>query len=524
MIYFSFIGTHDQIINKKENEYGAALTIFNGFATEIKRVFLFIGNNSRPDIDPSAIVNHKGIAKDIEAFISIRHPNIDVNQIELEIDNPIDYNIIYGSMYDKTREIMTEYNILNEKKIINITSGTPTMATCWILLQKSGLIPNAILIQSFEKRFQRQRKAPFQIVDLEIDKFPEIKEPSAVKRELTKVKVMLDEVGEERDKLELDIKMKQIVGNSASTRDLKKRIMEVASLDNSHVLILGDVGTGKQLVAESIHRFSNRRGKIFRDYNIGGKSTNLIESELFGHEKGAFTGATNKRHGLFLSSDGGTVFLDEIGDTKEQIQIRLLKVMQNGKITPVGVDLEKTVNVRIVAATNKDIASLAEKKEFRYDFLSRFGALIEIDPLSKRPDDIPTLVDHFVELHKLRVVFSPACLDAFCKEDWSIGNVRELEETIKLSDTVYDGVPLERSDIPDIPAKLLLRKKKDLEALPDLPLPDDTTIDEVLLSIRDHYYDKALNRNNNNAEKAAKNDLRMKPHTLRKHLRERKEL
>ena len=521
MVYFSFIGVHDQTFDKQTNTFGATLTIFQSLIEKIDMVFLFA---TRTIIDETEIrdnIDFVELGEKIKDYMQFLEKDLEVEIVTIDIPNPIDYDIIYDVMYEKTQEVMKTHSILEDEKIINITSGTPTMTTCWVLLQKSGLIPNARLVQSFEKKFQQRRKRPYQFVDLEIDNFPQVKTPTAAKRELSKMKAELESVGEERDLLKLDSDFPRLVGQSASIRSVKEKIFNYAATD-LHMLILGDVGSGKQLVAEYLHEHSHIADKRFRDINIGGKSSSLIQSELFGHEKGAYTGAHKERMGLFLSCDGGTLFIDEIGDADAEIQTKLLKVIEYGIMTPVGSDEDKKVNVRVIGATNRDLPSLVKGGQFRRDLFSRFMGLITIDPLASRIEDIPELIEYFIAKDDLKVKFSEACIEAFKKDDWSIGNVRQLENTVKLSTTVYNGVPLERSEIPPDPSAILNLDNNKHALLPDLPFPPKGfSIKEVIENVREHYYAKALARHSNVAEKAAEEDLGLKAHTLRKHLREK---
>ena len=519
MVYFSFIGFHDQTFDKQTNTFGATLTILQNFLDEIEKVYLFATRIVINDTIITDNTDYVEIAEKVKNYLEFHKKGLEVNIIIIDIPNPIDFDIIYSTMYDKVTSLIKDDKILNDEKIINITSGTPTMSTCWVLLNKSGAIPNSRLIQSFEKKYQLKRKKPYQFVDLEIDNFPQINSPSAVKRQLTKINAQLEAVGEEKDLLELDSQLSRLVGYSPSIRGVKEKILNFAP-SNFHVLIIGDAGTGKQIVAEYLYKLSLRSDKRFRDINIGGKTTGVIESELFGHKKGAFTGASTDREGLFLSCDGGTIFIDEFGDIEDSVQKRLLKVIEYGTMTPLGSDEEKNVNVRIIAATNQDLPSLVEAGKFRRDLISRFTALIQLEPLNQRTEDIPELIDYFVGKHNLQVRFSDACIEAFMNEDWSVGNVRQLENVVKLSDAVFTDLPLERSEIPSDPSSLFQSHNKDTDLLPRLPLPEGKSIEDVISDVREYYYSQALSNNAGNAEKAAQKDLGMKPHTLRVHLRE----
>jgi two-component system response regulator HydG len=225
-----------------------------------------------------------------------------------------------------------------------------------------------------------------------------------------------------------------LVGRSQRMRDVIEVLARVAP-SNLPVLILGESGTGKELVARAIHQNSPRRERSFQTENCAAFSDTLLESQLFGHVRGAFTGADTSHRGLFEQADGGTLFLDEVGDMSLAMQSKLLRVLQNGEIRPVGSETVKRVNVRLVSATNRPLEELIREKKFREDLYYRLrGVPVSLPPLRDRRDDIPLLVDHF--LNKLakenggaRLKAEPALLHMLTRMDWR-GNVRELENTI----------------------------------------------------------------------------------------------
>lgn len=508
MIYLTFVGTHDQP-EFYTNGFGSALTIFFRYKDEIDQVFILVTPATEK-------VDFPDIASKIKQIMELENSKVKIELIDVDLPNPIDYNLVYQVMFDETQKLMKNKKIREDEKIINITSGSPTMTACWVLLQKSGLIPNAKLFQSFEKKYQRQRGKTCQKVNLELDNFPEITIPEDIKRELNRTKIELQAVKDEISVLDLDAQFPNLIGTSESMRFVKREIIRLAPT-NVNILILGETGTGKELVASYLVEKSQRYDKPFRTVNLGDKETTLIESELFGHNKGAFTGAHTDRDGLFKSCDGGTVFLDEIGDLPKAIQTRILRVMETGDYTPLGSDEEIKTNVRIIAATNADIDKLMKGEKFRKDFIMRFGSTIEIEPLSSRPDDISLLIEHFKKRLDTEVRFSEQCIESLKREPWP-GNVRQLFVVVQQAATVIKDTPLERSDIP-LSAFRFMHTPPTL--LPDLPLPDDTTIDEVLKNIEFNFYDRALQRHEYNAEKAAQEDLHIQPHTFRKRLKTR---
>lgn len=207
-------------------------------------------------------------------------------------------------------------------------------------------------------------------------------------------------------------------------------IQKIASSDAT-VLVLGESGTGKEMVARAIHLRSSRADKSFVAVNCGALSENLLESELFGHEKGAFTGAVKDKPGRFELADGGTILLDEIGEVSEAFQLKLLRVLQEGEFERVGGTKTLKVNIRVIAATNKDLKQLVKEKRFREDLYYRINVLsVELPPLRQRESDVPVLVRHFLQREDGKIGISKNVLDILATYSWR-GNIRELESVIK---------------------------------------------------------------------------------------------
>lgn len=224
-----------------------------------------------------------------------------------------------------------------------------------------------------------------------------------------------------------------IIGRSAKMLEVYKAVGRVAA-SNMNVLITGASGTGKELVAQAIHQHSKRSRHVFTPVNCGSFTETLLESELFGFEKGAFTGAGNMRKGLVEASDGGTLFLDEIADTTLSFQVKLLRVIQEQQLRRIGSNIYIPVNVRILAASNRDIPPLIAKGQFREDLYYRLAVVeIKLPSLSERREDIPSLAEHFLERfnakNNLGVTIDPAAVVRLVEREWP-GNVRQLENTI----------------------------------------------------------------------------------------------
>jgi two-component system, NtrC family, nitrogen regulation response regulator NtrX len=237
--------------------------------------------------------------------------------------------------------------------------------------------------------------------------------------------------------------VQEMIGESAAMVQLKDLLKKVAPTD-ARILITGDNGTGKELVARWLHHLSNRAGAPFIEVNCAAIPSELIESSLFGHEKGSFTSAIKQRKGDFELADGGTLFLDEIGDMSLSAQAKVLRALQENKITRVGGEKDIPVDVRVIAATNKNLKEEMEKKTFREDLYHRLSVIIiEVPPLSKRPDDIPLLVMNFIEeicqhQGKAPFIIDEEALDELKTIKWT-GNVRELRNVVERLVILCDG-------------------------------------------------------------------------------------
>jgi two-component system response regulator HydG len=231
-----------------------------------------------------------------------------------------------------------------------------------------------------------------------------------------------------------------------------EKILRVAQTDST-VLISGESGTGKELVARAIHANSPRKDNEFLAIDCSSLVETLLESELFGHEKGAFTGAIRQKTGRFEQADGGTVFLDEIGEISPSAQIKLLRILQSHKFERVGGENTIQVNVRVLAATNKDLLQEVKSGEFREDLFYRLNVIpIQLPPLRERRNDIPLLARHFSgyfadEQQKSTLRFSPEAMRQLLDYDWP-GNVRELENSIEHAIVIAKGKYIEVSDLP----------------------------------------------------------------------------
>ncbi len=256
-----------------------------------------------------------------------------------------------------------------------------------------------------------------------------------------------------RRRLDQKFGLDQIIGQSKQMKEVFNRIQRTAPVDST-VLILGESGTGKELVAQALHHNSLRKKGPFVAVNVAAVPGTLVESELFGHVRGAFTGATDRRIGRFEQADGGTLFIDEIGDFELGLQAKLLRVLETLTVTPVGGHEDRKVDVRVVAATSRDIRKMVEEGKFREDLYYRLHVVtILLPPLRERPDDIPILVEHFLkeiseQKHTPPKRISPEVMRRFQQYRWQ-GNVRELRNTLESMMVLAEGDMLTERDLPD---------------------------------------------------------------------------
>jgi transcriptional regulator with GAF, ATPase, and Fis domain len=255
-----------------------------------------------------------------------------------------------------------------------------------------------------------------------------------------------------REALEERVAKKNIIGDSGSMRDVMKLVAKVAPA-NSTVLIYGETGTGKEVISRAIHEESRRREGPFIAINCAAIPENLIESELFGHEKGAFTGAVARKIGQFERAQGGTLFLDEIGDLPLILQPKLLRALQEREVMRVGGDAPVSVDVRIIAATHRDLSRSVQEKTFREDLFWRLNVFpILLPPLRARATDVPLLAEHFLrrvakENETAPKQLSPEAMHALTAYPWP-GNVRELQSVIERATLLADGEEIRLQDLP----------------------------------------------------------------------------
>ena len=297
-----------------------------------------------------------------------------------------------------------------------------------------------------------------------------------------------------------------IIGESEPMRTLKQTIRTIATT-NSTVIVSGESGTGKELVARAIHTCSPRSGDPFVSVNCGAFPETLLESELFGYVKGAFTGATSNKHGLFELSSGGTIFLDEISETTLPMQVKLLRVLQERCIRPVGGGQETPVDVRVIAATNKNLLQLVQDGQFREDLYYRLSVIpVEVPPLRNRGEDVVLLANHFlkkfaVQMSKNVVRLSPESLKTMKGYDWP-GNVRVLENTIERAVAMSTEEEL-RVELPNSGPSSMPTTSANAGALGVVLPSDGIDLERYIADVEKSLLQSALRRSNGIQTRAA---------------------
>lgn len=312
---------------------------------------------------------------------------------------------------------------------------------------------------------------------------------------ISQLKSLMKENQYLREKLSQKYNFNNIIGKNGKMLELFDLIKDIAKT-NSTILITGDSGTGKELIANAIHFNSDRIKKPFVKVNCGVLAENLLESELFGHVKGSFTGAIRDKLGRFEISNGGTIFLDEIGDISPNMQLKLLRVLQEGEFERVGGTETIKVDVRIIAATNRDLAGMMMKGEFRQDLYYRLNVIpLEVPPLRERKDDIPLLISHFLQkfnkqFNKRIDVIEDDAMKYLQNYSWP-GNIRELENLIERSVVLNKTGRLTTKDFPPYVIKLDGEMQVDLDTSGTLIDVVDSFEKQIILkALRDNNFNK----------------------------------
>jgi DNA-binding NtrC family response regulator len=410
--------------------------------------------------------------------------------VEVKLERPTDYSRIFEIADSHLKRIRESNDHEKTELCLHLSPGTPAMAAIWLLLGKTRY--PATFYETWNGSWWIT-DVPFALVDMI---------PDVLRHADAYLQHLASEVPGQIAGFE------DIVGNSRAIRDAVGRSRR-AAIRGISVLLLGESGTGKEMFARAIHKASPRRDKPFRAINCAAISPTLLESELFGHAKGAFTGAEKERKGAFEAADGGTLFLDEVGECDLGTQAKLLRVLQpvSGqgaairKVTRLGEDQERTVDVRIVAATNRDLQRGIAERTFREDLYYRLAAVtITLPALRERRSDISLLAEHL--LNTINRQFSmeepgfehksfSASAIAFVKARTWPGNVRQLYNTLVQAAVFTDGNRIGRADLAAALGEVPSPGQLD-GSLADQPLGDGFDLEEFLNSIQKRYLQRAM--------------------------------
>lgn len=406
-------------------------------------------------------------------------PSLEIVVEDMALPDPTDYAAIFLELRRVLRGIAEKDQSGDVEFFIGLASGTPQMHAAWLLLVASGELPARILITR-PARFVTEQLAAVNEVDVYTAPFPAVRSYVAHEEE---------HPGDKTAEFNAALKEAGIVGEHPSMRRVLQRAAVLASTKYP-VLISGETGTGKELLARFIHRLSGRDSSRFIPVNCAAIPKDLLESTLFGHRKGAFTGAQTNQTGKFDIAHGGTLFLDELGELSPELQPKLLRVLQDSIVEPVGAPSGHRVDVRLIAATNIDVQSAIKAGELRDDLYYRLKVgTCHIPPLRHRRSDIPRLalcfLDHFNAAHGKGVRFSAEAMTWLRQQHWP-GNIRELQNAI-------DSAALfANSGIVDV-KDLVVAVEVTGIAMGDLPEPaEGFDMQQYLGSVRERLIERAL--------------------------------
>lgn len=469
-ILLTFTGSHDPFAEASiagEKEACPVLTVTS--ERRFDRVYLFTTPKTTE------------ISTQTKEELQRRNKELVVEICEVPLKDPTNYLGILKQLRSHFKGISKQKT--DAEYFICVTPGTPHMHASWLMLAASGEIPARIL-QTREAKFVRQGESRITEIDFTNPQFPQIKPFGALPDE------------DESRNFQALCEDPPIIGDDDHFLLALKTAFTLAGYDSA-ILLLGETGTGKEVFARMIHRASKRAAKPFITRSCAEFTETLIESQLFGHRKGAFTGATEDHNGCFKEADGGTLFLDELGEMPTQSQAKLLRAIQNGKIQRLGASTESSVNVRVIAATNADIKRAIEAKALREDLYYRFEATISIPALRDRHNDIPKLALHFLECwnknNQKQRRLSQQAIIALMKQPWP-GNVRELQGVVNRSASLCPGKVID-------PENLLFDKVLTRSGLDALPEPQEGfKITDYLSEVRSQLFEKAIKKSRTNKE------------------------
>ena len=449
--------------------------------------------NARKFNDAFLIADHE--EKAVSGYLRWlkEHPSgAELHLFTAELSSPTNFGDIYLASVRACKRALAG-GARNTSLTFHLSPGTPAMAAVWIILAKTRF--PAELVESSIQHGVRTASVPF---DISADFLPDLlRRPD---QELEHLSAGLPPEAPEFEEI-------LYKGRAMQRVILRARRVAPRSVP---VLIEGETGTGKELLARAIHRTSPRRNKPFVAVNCGAIPPELVESELFGHEKGAFTGAVARRNGHFLQADGGSLFLDEIGELPKPAQVKLLRTLQEGEILPLGSSHSRKVNVRIVAATNRALLSEVAAGAFREDLFHRVAvAVLRLPPLRDRREDLPLLIDHLLAIvnreGREQPGYSEKKLSAGARNlllahPWP-GNVRELQNTLSRAAIWTPDLLIKAEDIRD--ALLPVTTRIEEFTVLGKPLGAGLDLPGIMASVARHYLKRAVDEAQGNKTRAA---------------------
>lgn len=449
--------------------------------------------NSRKFSEAFLIADHEEEAvRGYLRWLKERSSGTALHLLKEELSSPTNFGDIYLASVRACKRALAG-GTGNTALSFHLSPGTPAMAAVWIILAKTRF--PAELLESSIQHGVRTASVPF---DISADFLPDLlRRPD---QELELLSAGLSPEAPEFD---------EILYRGRAMRRVILRARRVAPR-SVPVLIEGETGTGKELLARAIHRTSPRRNKPFVAVNCGAIPPELVESELFGHEKGAFTGAAAGRNGHFLQADGGSLFLDEIGELPKPAQVKLLRTLQEGEILPLGSSHSRRVDVRVIAATNRTLLSEVTAGAFREDLFHRVAvAVLRLPPLRDRRQDLPLLIDHILALVNregreqpgyAEKKLSAEARNLLLAHPWP-GNVRELQNTLTRAAIWTPEILIKAEDIRDalLPAATRIEENTVLNK----PLGADLDLPGIMASVARHYLQRAVDEAQGNKTQAA---------------------
>ncbi len=493
-VLLTFTGFHDPYFKgliEEEEQPGPILTLLS--TQTFDHIILFDTPNTKKNTGET------------EKAIQELHSESVVHTLETRLEDPTNYQEIFRILRKHFQCIAEDF--ASASFFVAVTSGTPQMHACWLLLTASGEVPARVL-QVRPPHFVTKQRPLVTEVDLDSKGFPVVR--------FEDLSLSVEESEADIDAIRMQL---GIVGDHST---LLESLEMGAMLAPSQVpiLIFGETGTGKELFARYIHRLSDRHHKAFVAVNCAAIPEELVESLLFGHKKGAFTGAIHDQIGKFDAADTGTLFLDELGELPQSAQAKLLRVLQDGMVEPIGQAQAHQVDVRIVGATNRNLRELINQGKFREDLFYRLNVCeIHLPSLRERRSDIPKLALHILDrlnesLRRPRRLSTEA-LSRLQSHHWT-GNVRDLENVIERS------VRLCRSDLLQADDLLITDPVSAVDPLDALPEPyEGFSLEAFLTSTRKQLFLRALEVSGGNQSRAARL-LGVTPQAVHKFLQSRK--